>query len=146
VGTLTVNKEEMARKSTLGFTTATEIADTIVRATGLPFRTAHGIVGKLARGNGDPTLKEADSASMDMIGKKLSDMGLTEKMLSEAKDPLMNVERRNVMGGPARAAVEKVIGAEKDRIESDQKALLSLKGRQQKAQKELADAAKILTG
>ena len=143
---LKINKEEMARKSATGFTTATEIADTIVRSTGLPFRTAHGIVGRLARGNGDPTLKEADSASMDMIGKKLSDMGLTEQMLSEAKDPLMNVERRKILGGPARATVEKAIEEEKGRIESDQKALSTLIGRQQKAQKELADAAKFLSG
>ncbi len=46
IQTITVKKDEMARKSTIGFTTATEIADTIVRATGLPFRTAHGIVGR----------------------------------------------------------------------------------------------------
>jgi argininosuccinate lyase len=141
MGTLKVNKEEMARKSAMGFTTATEIADTIVRATGLPFRTAHGIVGRLARGNGDPSLEDADRASMDMIGKKLSDMGLTEKMLSEAKDTLMNVERRRILGGPARATVEKAIGAEKGLIDSDQKALSALIGQQQNAQRELADAA-----
>ena len=147
IDTLKINKEEMARKSTSGFTTATEITDTIVRATGLPFRTAHGIVGRLARGNGDPTPQEADSASMDMIGKKLSDMGLTEKMLSEAKDPLMNVERRNVLGGPARAAVENAIAEEKARIESGRKALSALSGRQQQARKELADiAGHIISG
>jgi argininosuccinate lyase len=143
IDTLKINKEEMARKSASGFTTATEIADTIVRATGLPFRTAHGIVGRLARGNGDPTLQEADSAAMDMIGKKLSDMGLTEKMLSEAKDPLMNVERRNVLGGPARAAVENAIAEEKARIESGRKALSTLGGRQQQARKELADIVNL---
>jgi argininosuccinate lyase len=146
IDTLTVNKDEMARKSSLGFTTATEIADTIVRATGLPFRTAHGIVGRLARGNGDPTMDDADMASMGMIGKKLSDMGLTEKMLSEAKDPLLNVERRNVLGGPAQATVKKAIILENELINSDRKALSALTGQQQRAQKELTDAAKLLSG
>ena len=147
VSTLKINKNEMARKSAMGFTTATEIADTIVRATGLPFRTAHGIVGRLARGNGDPTLKDADVASMDMIGKKLSDMGLTEKMLSEAKDPHMNVGRRNVMGGPARAAVEMNLLTESERIGSGQKALLLLSEQQLKAKKELLDAiGRIISG
>jgi argininosuccinate lyase len=146
-GTLKVNKGEMARKSAMGFTTATEIADTIVRATGLPFRTAHGIVGRLARGSGNPTLEDADKASTDMIGKKLSEMGLTEKMLDEAKDPHKNVERRMVLGGPARDTVEKAIGSEKNKIESDQKALSALSDRQQKARKELDEAAsRIISG
>jgi argininosuccinate lyase len=124
----------------MGFSTATEIADTIVRATGLPFRTAHGIVGRLARGSGDPTLADADQASMDMIGKKLSEMGLTEKMLDEAKDPLKNVERRRALGGPARDTVENAIISEKDGIESDKKALAVLKEKQQSARRELAEA------
>jgi hypothetical protein len=35
-------------------------------------------------------------------------MGLTAKMLAEAKDPVANVERRNILGGPAKATVRKI--------------------------------------
>ena len=123
VQTITVKKDEMARKSTMGFTTATEIADTIVRSTGLPFRTAHGIVGRLAagesslaRGSGDPSLGDVDDASMEMIGKKVSAMGLTKEMLAEAKDPAKNIERRNILGGPAKVTVRKKITTEKKKL------------------------------
>lgn len=142
VSTLKINKKEMARKSTMRFTTATEIADTIVRATGLPFRTAHGIVGRLARGDGDPTLKDVDEASMAMIGKKLSDMGLTGNMLDEAKDPMKNVERRSLLGGPAKAAIEGKITKEQDRIKADTKVLSGLQQKLEKADKELSEAVK----
>jgi len=140
VGTLKINKKEMARKSTAGFTTATEIADTIVRATGLPFRTAHGIVGRLARGDGNPSLKDVDGASMAMIGQKLSTLGLTGKMLDEAKDPMKNVERRSVLGGPAKATVELKIKVERDRLKADEKALSGLGLKLKKADKALSEA------
>lgn len=147
VSTLKVNKEEMARKSAMGFTTATEIADTIVRATGLPFRTAHGIVGRLARGDGNPALKDVDEASMAMIGKKLSKMGLTQKMLEEAKDPMKNVERRKILGGPAKATVIKKLAAEKERLKADKKELSGLQKKLEKAGKELSKAVEgIVSG
>ncbi len=138
ISTLKVNKKEMACKSTLGFTTATEIADTIVRSTGLPFRTAHGIVGRLARGDGNPTLKDVDEASMAMIGKKLSKLGLTGKMLDEAKDPMKNVERRKVLGGPAKETIEGKISVERDRLKADAKALSGLRQQLEKADKALS--------
>lgn len=140
VSTLKINKKEMARKSTLGFTTATEIADTIVRTTGLPFRTAHGIVGRLARGSGDPSMADVDEASTAMIGKKLSKMGLTKKMLEEAKDPVMNVERRKVPGGPAKVAVMKKLDAEKKKLATDKKTLAGLGKKLEKANCKLAKA------
>ncbi len=145
VGTLKVNEKEMERKSTMGFTTATEIADTIVRATGLPFRTAHGIVGRLARGSGDPTLADADEASMAMIGKRLSKMGLTQKMLEEAKDPAKNVERRKVLGGPAKATVLKKIASEKERLRADKKAMAGLREKLDRAERELSKAINDIT-
>lgn len=138
VSTLKINRGEMARKSTMGFTTATEIADTIVRATGLPFRTAHGIVGRLARGGGDPSLDDVDEASMAMIGKKLSDMGLTEEMLEDAKDPMKNVERRKILGGPAKPAIRKKLAAENARLKADEKALAALREKLEEASGELS--------
>ena len=138
MSTLKVNRDEMARKSTMGFTTATEIADTIVRATGLPFRTAHGIVGRLARGGGDPSLEDVDEASMAMIGRKLSDMGLTEEMLEEAKDPMKNVERRKILGGPAKSAIRKKLAAENARLKADEKALAALREKLEEASGELS--------
>lgn len=143
--TITVKKDEMRRKSTLGFTTATEIADTIVISTGLPFRTAHGIVGRLAREGGNPSLADIDRASLDMIGKKVSDLGLTEKMVEEAKDPWSNVERRSITGGPALKAVEKKISTERKKMLLDAAALSRLSDNLDGAYRELEQAIRGVT-
>ena len=45
INEMRVNKEVMARQAGAGFSTATEIADYLVRK-GLPFRSAHAVVGK----------------------------------------------------------------------------------------------------
>lgn len=44
--TMTFNKERMADSAKRGFTNATDVADYLVRK-GVPFRTAHGLVGEL---------------------------------------------------------------------------------------------------
>jgi argininosuccinate lyase len=100
-GTMKVNTDAMAAQSTAGFTTATELADTMVRATGIPFRTAHQIVGMLARSKGIPSLKDVDAVSRNLLGTGLSDRGLTEEMVTEALDPLSNIKRRRIIGGPS---------------------------------------------
>ena len=46
LGTITWNKPRMEDSAKLGFTNATDVADYLVRK-GVPFRTAHGIVGEL---------------------------------------------------------------------------------------------------
>ncbi len=46
LGTITWNKPRMKDSAKLGFTNATDVADYLVRK-GVPFRTAHGIVGEL---------------------------------------------------------------------------------------------------
>lgn len=145
VSTMTVRKDEMARKSTWGFTTATEIADTIVRSTGLPFRTAHGIVGRLSREGGDPSLADVDRASSAMIGKKLSDMGLTKAKLEDAKDPAKNVERRKIPGGPAAVAIKEKLKKEKAGIKEDEGEVNSISGKLDRANKELEKAMKKIT-
>ena len=142
--TMKVNEAAMARQCAVGFTTATEIADTIVRATGLPFRTAHGIVGRLARSETDPMLEDVDRASVAMIGKKVSALGLTEEMLAGAKDPLLNVQRRSVLGGPAKAAVARSLKAEEKKLKADGELLAGLKEQQSRARGDLRRSVSAL--
>jgi len=122
--TLRVNGKRMAQASGLGFTAATELADTIVRETGVPFRTAHHIVGVLARKNASPSLKDIDEASIELTGKELGRLGLTGRMVKDALDPEKNVSMRRNTGGPApvevhRAVHEAMILLEKDKKELD---------------------------
>ncbi len=55
VASLKFNKDRMEKSSGAGFSTATELADSLVRITGMPFRTAHRIVGRIAASGGSPS-------------------------------------------------------------------------------------------
>ncbi|MEA2032118.1 MAG: argininosuccinate lyase [Euryarchaeota archaeon] len=119
VAGLEAKKEEMKKKTLVGFTTATELADTIVRTTGISFRTAHKIVSSLAPvlthkeihelESGGDILRRIDALAVDISGKKLSELGLTEENVKEAMDVCSNIEKRNVYGGPAKEQVLKTI-------------------------------------
>ncbi|MDO9097298.1 MAG: argininosuccinate lyase [Candidatus Methanoperedens sp.] len=101
VETMKIKKENMRKASGTGFMTATELADTIVRTTGIPFRTAHHIVGAVAKTGKTPTLSLLDELSLKIIKEKLSEKGLSEKDVKQALDPEENIKKRAVMGGPA---------------------------------------------
>ncbi|MDV0447344.1 Argininosuccinate lyase [Methanosarcinaceae archaeon Ag5] len=119
LSTLTVHTDVMEKQAPAGFTSATELADTMVREAKIPFRTAHQIVGTLSRGTSiEPTLEEIDAVSMDVIGEKLSARGLTQKAVKDALDPMENVKRRAVLGGPAPEQMKKSISEKEKRIQA----------------------------
>ena len=135
---LELKKDEMERKASIGFTTATELADTIVRETGTSFRTAHKIISSLATVLADQKMepvedKESEKAFVAEIlqgidefafritGKKLSEMGLTEKKVKEALDVTSNIQKRNVKGGPAKKEVKRMIDRRRTDLEKDGK-------------------------
>ncbi|HMB44328.1 MAG TPA: argininosuccinate lyase [Candidatus Methanoperedens sp.] len=101
IGTMSVKKDAMNRATDIGFMTATELADVIVQTTGIPFRTAHHIVGEIAKTGTPPTISILDKISLEIIHEKLSDKGLTEKTIRKALDPVDNVRKRRVQGGPS---------------------------------------------
>ncbi len=135
---LELKKDEMEKKAQIGFTTATELADTIVRETGMPFRTAHKIVSSLASVLADEnmeSIKEQESEkafvaeilpriddfAMGIVGKKLGEMGLTEKKVKEALSIASNIQKRNVKGGPAKKEVLRMQRARKMDLEKEEK-------------------------
>ncbi len=101
IRTIKVRKEHMGLALSVGFMTATELADTIVRTTGIPFRTAHHIVGAVAKTGKTPTLTNLDKISLNIINEKLSSKGLSEKDVKEALDPMENIKKRKAKGGPS---------------------------------------------
>jgi argininosuccinate lyase len=144
---LELNKEEMAKQAQVGFTTATELADTIVRETGVSFRTAHKLVADLvnegvalkANRGVSEVLNELDAFSTRAIGKKLSARGLTEKKVTDALNIVSSIEKRNIKGGPAKRELRRMIRARKTNLEKDDK-LVGSKG--EKVRKSLDDLAK----
>jgi argininosuccinate lyase len=101
IRTLKVRKGHMELALNVGFMTATELADTIVHITGIPFRTAHHIVAAVAKTGKTPTLAHLDKISLNIISEKLSSKGLSEKDVKEALDPMQNIKKRKVKGGPS---------------------------------------------
>ncbi|RJS73492.1 MAG: argininosuccinate lyase [Candidatus Syntrophoarchaeum sp. WYZ-LMO15] len=95
----------------LGDITATDLADTLVRVTKIPFRTAHQIVGRAVSEGEKITLELIDRISAEIIGRPLSSMGLDESALKDALDPVESVKKRSVTGGPAPDEVRKMIAS-----------------------------------
>lgn len=102
--TLKFNKNQMRKSAEGGFTNATDAADYLVNH-GVPFRDAHGIIGKLV-------LYCIDN------NKSLSELSLSEyKAISPVfEDDIYNavsmetcVEKRNTIGAPESKAMEEVI-------------------------------------
>jgi argininosuccinate lyase len=108
LSTMNVNTEKMESAAGTGFSTATELADTIVRTTKISFRTAHQIVGMLAKSD-FRTLEELDRIALEITGKTLSDEGLSQEIFDKALDIMENVKRRKVVGGPSPVEVSRMI-------------------------------------
>lgn len=135
--TMYINTDLMALKSTIGFTTATELADTIVRNTGIPFRTAHQIIGIIACNNSNPSLSDIDKISISVLNIKLSDKGLTEKLVQEALNPITNIKKRNVIGGPAFDTIRHSLNNREEILIKEKETIYKLKMKSKNALQEL---------
>jgi argininosuccinate lyase len=106
-----VRGEELARAN---FSAATELADLMVRDAGLPFRTAHQIVGRAVTVALDKDMKaeEIDTHFLDEISKELTGetLGIDKMVVKKALDPQEIIQSRKVIGGPSPSMVQKVIG------------------------------------
>lgn len=125
--TMRIRSEVLAAQSVTGFTTATELADTFVRETGIPFRTAHQIVGMLAKDGEKPTMEKIDSVAEVVLGESLTGKGLTEKMVKEALNPVSNVKRRKVIGGPAPEEIRRYLSKRQTELELNNQEIATLK-------------------
>ena len=101
MSTLKFDLKKMEESSGAGFSTATELADSLVRITGIPFRTAHSIVGRIAASGRRPGLTDLDAVAMEVAGFWPSERGFTSGDLDCALDPRSNVALRANTGGPA---------------------------------------------
>lgn len=113
------DKTRMKEEAAKGGSTATELADVLVREYGLPFRTAHGIVGRAVR-LGRLDLATLDAAAREMAGLSLRDAGLDEAGVARALDPEFGISARKAQGGPAPEAVQASIGIAASRLDADE--------------------------
>ncbi|HSQ93516.1 MAG TPA: argininosuccinate lyase [Methanoregula sp.] len=113
------DRERMKEEARKGFSTATELADSLVRAYDIPFRTAHNIVGR-AVAKGDLCLATLEEAAKDLdSGISLVQKGLTQDKIDEALDPAYSIALRKAPGGPAPVAVQGAIHDRKKQLDAD---------------------------
>lgn len=110
--TLSLNESHLARRAGEGFTTATELADALVREAGLPFRAAHSIVARMVArsvgagerengGTGGMTFELLQSAAQEVMGGAVD---FSAEQLARSLDPQAFVEARQGLGGVAPSA------------------------------------------
>jgi len=145
LATTTFHTDRMEEAAGSGFSTATELADLMVRDLGLPFRTAHTIVGKAIRA-GTLDLATLERAAKNEFGFSLKGKGLTVKMVEKALDVRSMIAARTIPGGPAPATVRRAIRARKAELRADISATTSLDQKLQASRGKLLKEARGLLG
>ena len=88
-----------------GFTTATDLVEMITLETGLDFRTAHRIVGRLVREatQTNRTMRELTTTDLDAAAQVILNrpLHLSETVFAQANDPATAIAARQGIGGAA---------------------------------------------
>lgn len=110
--TMQFNPEVMADSAAKGFTNATDAADYLVNR-GIPFRDAHGIIGKLVL-----ACIEKKTGIEGMSLRELKEISeVFEEDIYEAVRLKTCVEKRLTFGAPGREAMREVIAIHKEYLE-----------------------------
>jgi argininosuccinate lyase len=148
--TLTLNVAHLRQEAAAGFTTVTELADTLVREAGLPFRTAHHLVSQLVQQANAEGLDTdgIDTRLLDTISEQLlgAPLGLAPALLEQALDPVSFVERRSGLGGAAPQATAAVLEAQTAALVQDRSQLQLEERRLNEARAHLQQEAELMSG
>ncbi len=115
----TFDTERMKDEAGKGFSTATELADTLVRSYGVPFRTAHNIVGRAVQ-KGNLSLATLEEAALEVGGGiSLMAKGLTQEIIDEVLVVPHSIALRKAPGGPAPFAIRIALDERKKQLDTD---------------------------
>jgi len=115
IGSATFDQNRMSAALQTGFLDATEVADWLA-AQGVPFRDAHHVAGKLVQ----QAVREGKTlAELPLEAYTAAHEAFNEAIFS-ALDMEIAVERRDVLGGPARGRVTKAIAELRGRLRARQ--------------------------
>jgi argininosuccinate lyase len=103
--TATFHREALARALARGHLCATDLADFLVQK-GVPFRDAHHVVGSLVR---EAESKQVELSFLPEAVLLAAHPALAGPELASVLDPAQAVERRSLLGGPARVRVLEAI-------------------------------------
>ena len=115
VAELTVNAEAMKNAAGQGYSTATDLADWLVRVLGMPFRRAHEVTGKIVR------LAEDNNCALEDLS--LADMQAVEGGITDGVLEVLSVDNsvasRTSQGGTAPEMVRRAVAAARDKLAAE---------------------------
>jgi argininosuccinate lyase len=123
-----------------GWTTLTELADTLVRDHGLTFRTAHAIAAqvmtRVEKDRARPPAALLGEASVELAGRALL---YSDEALGDILSPAHFVAVRRTLGGPAPGETARAIASSRLQLESDQRWVQSVRDGLGEAERRLGD-------
>ena len=112
ISDMTVNRDALRAAAASGFSTATDLADWLVREAGLPFRDAHHVTGAL--------VARAEAQGCDLPDLTLEEMRETHEAITEKVYGVLGVDNsvasRTSYGGTAPVRVREQIARWKDAL------------------------------
>jgi argininosuccinate lyase len=111
--TFTADLPRMATRAGMGFSQATDLAEALMLAAGLPYESAHHVVGELVARAVEQDVPAArisphmlEQAAQAVLGRRLT---LSPQQLEEILDPQAIVATRTTLGGAAPQAVDAML-------------------------------------
>ncbi|MCS7139214.1 MAG: argininosuccinate lyase [Nitrososphaerota archaeon] len=121
--------KRMYEAAELGFSSAVELANELVRQFGIPFRTAHRIVGRVVKEAIDRGLKPSE-IEPKLLEEAAAAEGhlikVNEEFLKYALNPIECINKCKILGGPSREAVNDMIKSCKLKLQEEEKMLMEL--------------------
>ena len=148
VDTLEVNVDRLHDRAGAGFTSVTELADTLVRECSLPFRQAHSVVADLVTYANEEKLRP-DELTVDMLNRVAverlgHELELSEEAFKRALDPQAFVDGRILPGGAAPSATAEVLKEQRRHLDKDRDWLNTARAALQAAEQALQDEIRQL--
>ncbi|MCL4250762.1 MAG: argininosuccinate lyase [Anaerolineae bacterium] len=150
IQTIEVNVEHLRERASAGFTTVTELADTLVRQANLSFRQAHSLVSGMVNHALSHHLEPSElnsellaDISNQVLGTRIQ---VSDELLRRALDPLAFVQARAGLGGAAPTATQAVLDQQSKQLAADDQWLQTALWQLDQANALLSDEVrKILT-
>ncbi|SDE92434.1 argininosuccinate lyase [Terriglobus roseus] len=139
----TFNTEEMRRRAGGNFLPVTEVADTLVRQTGISFHDAHTITSAAVRS----ATSDDVSVFVDDLFRRTQEakLNITKQQLRQAMDPEHFVAIRTITGGPASSAMQAQIDHASQQLQVDEQWLAATRANLEKAKTLLQRECELIT-
>jgi argininosuccinate lyase len=138
----TFDVDKLAERAGQNWITVTELADTLTRDHGLPFKAGHTIATRLVAASrtssAAPMATLLREVSKDVVGKEIV---YTDAQLAEILSPRQFVEVRKTYGGPSPSETLRATGVSKKALAADEGWLRDTRERLRSAEEKLKTAA-----